>query len=51
MNNFSILEHEREQVLARVFRKLGLEGKLRERWDRLGYAPKNLQLSLFETSP
>lgn len=49
MNKFSILEHEREQIVAKVFRKVGLEEKLRERWNRLGYEPKHSQLRLFET--
>lgn len=43
---FNQLEHEREYILAKVFRNLGMHRELYERWARMNYKPKQIQLKL-----
>jgi len=39
--------HKREYYLALVYRKLGMHDQLKQRWERIGYKPKEIQLKLF----
>lgn len=43
---FNQLEHEREYILAKVLRNIGMQKELSERWDRMNYKPKHIQLKL-----
>lgn len=45
MTYCSYLTHEREAIIAKVFRKLGMENELKERWKKINYKPTN-QLTL-----
>ena len=38
---------QREYYVALVYLKLGIQDKLKQRWDRIGYKPKEIQLKLF----
>lgn len=42
----SIGIRQREAMVAKVYRKLGLHDKLKNRWKELNYQPENIQLKL-----
>lgn len=39
--------HEPEQIVAKLYRSLGLHDKLKQRWVLINYRPKNIQLKLW----
>ena len=43
---FSQMAHEREWYVSKVFRKHGQHKELAERWKKMNYKPKQIQIKL-----
>jgi len=47
----NVLTHQREKIVAKVFRELNMQDKLKERWEKINYRPPvPVQLNLFATA-